>query len=599
MTRKFRLSSVILACFGTLVVLSLGFIIALNSSNSVRIFSKLLGQTVVRSIDGLELSLRAYLDAASHQADFLTEHIHAAGRLDAASDALAQFVSGSMAAAPQISGVLIVDASGNALGVRRGRFGGVEWERPDVQSDPQLLGFSEFMRQTDRPFWSEPVFSEPLSGTVLSYNEPIWLGDEYLGLVAVAITTKELSNLANELSEPPNSRVFVLYDEDKVLAHSYLVVQPGNISAEKPLLHVSDVLDPVIQDLASVADSPDFLSTEGASLGQVEVAGIRYGVVTKPVEDYGQLPLILGSYFDGSGVRELMGTIIRTVLISAGILAAGLLVVFALSRAIAKPIRQTSEVATAVAALDFEGIKPLKQARIREIDDLSASFNAMLVGLQSFGRYVPRNLVRQLIRENRVGAGIEERKMTVMFTDIAGFTQTCEGMSPPEVADFINHHLTLVSRCIQAEGGTIDKYIGDAVMAFWGAPDSVDDPSIRAVRAAAALRSALAEDNAERAARGLAQVRIRIGIHSGDLIVGDIGSPERINYTVIGDVVNTAQRLEGLGKDVDGGAESIVLVSRTVKDGVDGAFPFDEVGPMKLKGKQGAVEVFRLVEGGA
>ena len=599
MTRKFRLSSVILMCFGTLVVLSLGFIIALNSSNSVRIFSKLLGQTVVRSIDGLELSLRAHLDAARYQADFLTEHIHDKGQLDATSDDLAHFVSGSMAAAPQISGVLVLDADGGALGVRRGQFGGVEWENPDARTDPQLSGFNAFMRETTRPFWSEPVFSEPLSGTILSYNEPIWLDDQYLGFVAVAITTKELSNLANELSEPPNSRVFVLYDEDRVLAHSYLVVQPGNISAEKPLLHVSDVLDPVIQDLTILSGSPDFVSTEGANLGQVEVGGIRYGVVTKPIEDYGELPLILGSYFDGSGVRELMGTIVRTVLISAGILAAGLLVVFALSRAIARPIRQTSEVATAVAALDFEGIKPLHHARIREIDDLSASFNAMLVGLQSFGRYVPRNLVRQLIRENRVGAGIEERKMTVMFTDIAGFTETCEGMSPAEVADFINHHLTLVTRCIQAEGGTIDKYIGDAVMAFWGAPDSIDDPSVRAVRAAAALRAALAKDNAERAAQGLAQVRLRIGIHSGELIVGDIGAPERINYTVIGDVVNTAQRLEGLGKDVDGKAESIVLVSRVVRDGVEGQFPFDDVGPMRLKGKQGTVEVFRLADRGA
>jgi adenylate cyclase len=218
----------------------------------------------------------------------------------------------------------------------------------------------------------------------------------------------------------------------------------------------------------------------------------------------------------------------------------------------------------------------------------------MLIGLKSFGRYVPRTLVKRLIRENRVGAGTEERELTVMFTDIVGFTNTCEGMSPAEVAAFINHHLTLVSRCIEQEGGTIDKYIGDAVMAFWGAPDNIDNPSLRAVRAAAAIQASLAADNEKRVAGALQPVRIRIGVHSGRLIVGDIGAPDRINYTVIGDVVNAAQRLEGLGKEVDAEAESIVLVSRPVKDNLDGNFRLDDIGDMKVKGKQDAIEVYRL-----
>jgi adenylate cyclase len=222
----------------------------------------------------------------------------------------------------------------------------------------------------------------------------------------------------------------------------------------------------------------------------------------------------------------------------------------------------------------------------------------MLIGLKSFGRYVPRTLVKRLIRENRVGAGTEERELTVMFTDIVGFTNTCEGMSPAEVAAFINHHLTLVSRCIEQEGGTIDKYIGDAVMAFWGAPDNIDNPSLRAVRAAAAIQASLAADNEKRVAGALQPVRIRIGVHSGRLIVGDIGAPDRINYTVIGDVVNAAQRLEGLGKEVDAEAESIVLVSRPVKDNLDGNFRLDDIGDMKVKGKQDAIEVYRLLHPG-
>jgi adenylate cyclase len=369
------------------------------------------------------------------------------------------------------------------------------------------------------------------------------------------------------------------------------------MSVEKPLLSISEVNDPVIERLKSVSSSPEIVSQDGINLGEIDFEDKRYGVVTKPITTYGDTPIIIGAYFDGSGIASLMISILRTILIGAIILLIGLGVVLWLSRVITRPIRQTAEVASAIAALDFDGIDPLPRNRIREIDDLATAFNGMLVGLKSFGRYVPRNLVRQLIREHREGAGIEERDLTVMFTDIAGFTSACEGMTPPDVAEFINHHLTLVSNCIEQEGGTIDKYIGDAVMAFWGAPDSIDHQTQRAVRAAAALQIALAADNQERARKNLPPVRIRIGIHTGPLIVGDIGSPNRINYTVIGDVVNTTQRLEALGKEVDADAESIVLVSRSVKDSVGQEMKFDEIGPMKVKGRQGEIEVYRLAEG--
>ncbi|MDU8945775.1 adenylate/guanylate cyclase domain-containing protein [Ovoidimarina sediminis] len=596
MKSKFRIFTSILFCFGSLLTVSLALIIAINFSNSVQIFSKLLGETLVRGVGGLELALRTHLDAAEEQANFIATHILSKDRAISELEGLADFASGSFAAAPQITGVLITDADGRFLGVRRTRWGGVEHEWSETKTDQELALLTEFMSNQTRPSWGPPVYAEALSATVMNYRLPIWRDAEFLGFVLVGISTQELSSLADELSEPPSSRAFVLFGKDRVLSHSYLVLQPGNVSFEKPLLNVNDVLDPVIQRLETASPSPEIVTAEGVDLGLVEVEGTRYGVITKSIEDYGETPLIVGSYFDGSGIRELIRSILRTILVGAGVLAVGLILVFAVSRAISRPVRKTSEVAAGVAALEFDGIEPLQSSRILEIDDLSSSVNAMLVGLESFGRYVPRNLVRKLIRENRVGAGIEERQMTVMFTDIAGFTSTCEGMSPAEVAEFVNNHLTLVSRCIQDTGGTIDKYIGDAVMAFWGAPDRIENPALRAVSAASALQRALARDNEKRASRGLPPVRIRIGVHSGQLIVGDIGSPDRINYTVIGDVVNTAQRLEGLGKTVDGDAESIVLVSRAVKDSVGEQFQMQRIGPMNLKGKSDAIDVYRLIE---
>jgi adenylate cyclase len=170
-------------------------------------------------------------------------------------------------------------------------------------------------------------------------------------------------------------------------------------------------------------------------------------------------------------------------------------------------------------------------------------------------------------------------------TEIVSFTWRCEKMSAAEVAGFIDQHLSLVSACIEREGGTIDKFIGDAVMAFWGAPGRIGNPAASSCRAAVAIQRALAADNKGRIAAGLKPVRIRMGIHMGPVIVGDIGAPNRINYTIVGDVVNATQRLESLGKTVDPDAEAIALVSEEIFAAASECFQFIERGAHFVKGK--------------
>jgi len=377
----------------------------------------------------------------------------------------------------------------------------------------------------------------------------------------------------------------------------FLALRPQGLSAGKPLLGSSEIIDPVIGRLdgARPLRSAGFRATKGVDAFELDSSGMRYLIFEQSLSGYSGMPLVIGAYSVASAVNAPMRALYRTTAIGAGLLTIAMIVSVLMSRMIARPIRRTSDSVAAIVSLDFERVAPLPHSRIKEIDDLSNSFNAMLAGLKSFGRYVPRALVNRLIHENRVGAGTEERELTVMFTDIVGFTTICEGMSPAEVATFINHHLTLVSECIEREGGTIDKYIGDAVMAFWGAPDSIDDAPSRACRAAEAIQSALAADNGIRLAAGLPMVRIRIGIHSGPLIVGDIGAPNRINYTVVGDVVNAAQRLEALGKEIEPEAESIVLLSQTTRDGMDDTSRLTKVGRFKIKGKRKELEVYRIV----
>ncbi|MEJ7136845.1 CHASE2 domain-containing protein [Amphibiibacter pelophylacis] len=164
-----------------------------------------------------------------------------------------------------------------------------------------------------------------------------------------------------------------------------------------------------------------------------------------------------------------------------------------------------------------------------------------------FGSYVPPELVRQMARHpGRYSLQAENRELTVMFCDLRGFTALAEGLDPSALRDIINLFLSRMSAVVHRHQGTVDKYIGDAIMAFWGAPVAQPDHAWRAVRCALAMQTALAELNQDLAQRGLPGVGMGVGLNTGMVCVGDMGSDVRRTYTVIGDAVNVAARLEAL-----------------------------------------------------
>ena len=245
--------------------------------------------------------------------------------------------------------------------------------------------------------------------------------------------------------------------------------------------------------------------------------------------------------------------------------------------------------------MDVSLVEPLPRSHFTELDVQARSFNAMLAALRWFEIYVPRSLVRRLVGRGEQVIPSEERDLTILFTDLVGFTSISETMTAGETAELLNHHFALLSACVEDEGGTIDKFIGDALMAFWGAPDPQPDQADRAVRAVCAMAQAVQKDNALRSSKGLAPVRMRIGLHSGPAVVGNIGAPQRMNYTIVGDTVNTAQRMEGLGKEVAPDADLIILASETVISAATANVKFEPVGAYAVKGRAEPVKVFRII----
>lgn len=206
-----------------------------------------------------------------------------------------------------------------------------------------------------------------------------------------------------------------------------------------------------------------------------------------------------------------------------------------------------------------------------------------------FGTYVPPELVDQmLLAPERYSMRAASRELTVMFCDMRGFTRLSEGLSPEALQDLLNSLFSRLTLCIRRHQGTIDKYMGDCVMAFWGAPVAQDDHAAKAVAAALDMVAEVAAFNQARQALGQAPISVGIGLNTGLMRVGDMGSDLRRSYTVIGDAVNLASRLEGLSKLYG----VSVVASETTRQQATGVGQWLALDRVRVQGKEGAVTIF-------
>ena len=236
------------------------------------------------------------------------------------------------------------------------------------------------------------------------------------------------------------------------------------------------------------------------------------------------------------------------------------------------------------------------RSRITEIADLADTMNAAERATWSFSRFVPKDIVRGIIDDSiSTELGGVRQEVTVLFTDIYNFTGIAEATDPDVLMRQTSRHFTTLTEAFLAEGGTVDKFIGDAVMVFWNAPRPQPDHVERACRAAIAAKAASDALNLEFATGGLAPFEVRIGLHVGEVVVGNIGSAERMEYTALGTTVNLASRLEGLNKDYG----TSILASEAVRDRVGDRFGFKPVASVIAKGMSKPTRVYELLTNAA
>ncbi len=281
----------------------------------------------------------------------------------------------------------------------------------------------------------------------------------------------------------------------------------------------------------------------------------------------------------------------RLLVFGLAAIALQVVLIYVLSRRIARPLEQLERQVQEVQNFREHQGEPVRSP-IREIAALAAAVHTLQGAITAFSAFVPKDLVRQLVASGqKLELGGRSRFLTMMFTDLESFSTLAETTPAQELLERVSAYFEVVALAIGQEQGTLDKFIGDGVMAFWGAPALLDDHAFHACAAALRIQRGMDELNARWAAQGLPPLNVRIGIHSDAVLVGHIGSAERMSYTVMGDGVNVAARLEVLNKEHG----SRICISHNVFREAGERLRVRPMGEATVKGRRGELQVYELL----
>jgi adenylate cyclase len=551
----------------------------------------------------LSETIESQLQPASDQSKFLADLLSRDQVDPKDNQRLQDLLLGSLAAVRQLRAVAYVGLDHRLV-----------WAGPDddgrgysttvttqIADETQVPALLEKAQRNGTPFWSEPILFDRSAGPLLIAVAPVFHEGDVIGIVGAAVSTRTVSDRLARLTGTSGLVPFVLTMEGRILMHGSTAstVPPGrewsggaflpsrNEFPDQVLAAVSWPLD------FSSFDDPHDPRPDDFAVDGVDLPGGSHFLIYRKLSGYGVEPWIIGYHLPKTWLDRTYRTINRTIPVALVVLVIALGLALWLGRSIAKPMTILSQSGQRLARLDFTPLE-IKSSRIKEVERAVEAQRAMRNGLQWLSNYIPRTLTPVLMKSGDQLMS-RERDIVVLFTDIVGFSTIAEGRSAAKVAALLNRHFGLLGAIIDQEGGTIDKYIGDSIMAFWGAPLEQEDSADRAVRSAQRIAQKLHVDNARRARKGLKPIRIRIGIHKGPALVGNIGAPGRVNYTLVGDTVNVAQRLEQFGREIDDGErDAVIVISEALAQALPPGLALIDRGEQIFHGRSAAMRVFQV-----
>lgn len=593
----------------------------------------------------------AVADVQSQIADELSARIHQQilqlvdgpeiiGRLNASAWERGQVDLGDIAASearlwdqletfPSVSYVQYATEEGDFLGVERGEDGSLKLELMNDATDRvrrtwavtedgerSLIGTRDDYVVTARPWyraaaeagrpaWS-PIYTyltqPPRIAITLSWP---FLGTDgrVLGVHGADLILTSIDGFLRDLEVGERGRAFLVERDGMLVGSSSPVPAVSDEGGEARRVSVFDVEDDLIRGTAEAFRGRfgDLRTLERAEL-LLEVDGVRVLVRTMPIRD--RLGLDWVAFvavpeveFLGDGLRRTRTTLLLFLTLVMLVSLAAVRITHLISAPFVYLSEQLANIRNFQLDNDFS-----IPSNIREVRRMSEELTSMQAGLVSFTRFVPANLVRQLVRVGEVARiGGEERKVTVLFADLVSYSTIVEHLSPVEVVEMLNEYLGEMQEVVEQHDGCVLEILGDAMLVVFGAPGDAEEHSELGVRCAIDMRDRLVTLNDQWETSGLARMwqdrgidrlRVRIGVHSGPVVAGNMGSRSRLKYGIVGDTVNVAARLEDHNRRL--GTE--ILFSDTVMDAlpVDLSAIAEDRGVVALRGRTTAQRVFSL-----
>jgi adenylate cyclase len=417
----------------------------------------------------------------------------------------------------------------------------------------------------------------------ITIASPFYKDGVLTGVVAVDITLDNLSQFLAARVVSPGAMSLIIDEQEKVIANSNLKEKVKLIDKKINLKHIG-ALDSDLPALAMVqqakAVNKDNFTFEHPATNQEYV--VSFSSFASDANKRWQV-LILAPLDDFSGPLKEN---------NKRLLILQILFIYFLSRLIAKPLEKLEKKVNDVRELRSAADNVLIESPIREIASLSRAVDTLDHAVRSFAAFVPVGLVKHLIESNQqLQLGGQSRFLTMMFCDVEAFSKLAESSPSNELLSRISAYLEAVTLAVNEQHGTVDKFIGDAAMAFWGAPAPLHDHTWHACAAAIRISQRLAVLNEQWVAEGLTPLQVRIGIHCDAVMVGNIGSKHRMSYTAMGDAVNLTSRLEGINKDYG----TQICVSHAIFREVGERLNLRPINEVSVKGSRATLQIYELL----
>ncbi|RHX86099.1 adenylate/guanylate cyclase domain-containing protein [Leptospira stimsonii] len=394
---------------------------------------------------------------------------------------------------------------------------------------------------------------------------------------AVIVSLVKMDSILDSFKTSGITQFFLVGADGKLIAHSdpKLILQPTSFAD-----------DPIVKNLLE----------SSISNGQTRYKGKDNQYYLGSFRRIGYAGLgVISSTSEKKAFEEVYNIQKRNLYLMFVVVNVSILFVFFYSRRLTRPILKLVDASKEIEKGNFQ--LTLEAESGDEIGKLTTSFVEMGKGLSdrdkmkdAFGKFVNKDIA-EMVLKGEVKLGGDKRECVILFSDIRNFTSLSEKIEPELVVEFLNQYFTAMVKCINANGGSVNKYIGDAIMAVWGELGHTEFDTEKAIQAALDMRKSLVQFNKNRGTDKKPKIFIGIGINTGEVIAGQIGSEDRLEYTVIGDTVNLASRVESLTKVF--GAD--ILITGNSYEKVKGIFTVEKLKPIKVKGKKSLQTIYAVL----